>query len=41
MRATAQALHAELVPIVGAGHVPYVEGVDQFVAALDRFLPRA
>lgn len=40
-RATAQALHAELVPIVGAGHVPYVEGVDQFVAALDRFLPRA
>lgn len=40
-RATAQALHAELVPIAGAGHVPYVEGVDQFVAALDRFLPRA
>ncbi len=40
-RATAQALHAELVPIVGAGHVPYVEGVDQFVAGLDRFLPRA
>jgi proline iminopeptidase len=40
-RATAEALGAELVPIIGAGHVPYIEGADQFVAVLDRFLPRA
>jgi proline iminopeptidase len=40
-RATAEALGAELVIVPGAGHVPYIEGVDTFVSALDRFLPRA
>lgn len=39
-RATAEALGAELVVIPGAGHVPYIEGADEFVAALDRFLPK-
>lgn len=40
-RATAEALGAELVVVHGAGHVPYIEGAAEFVAALDRFLPRA
>ena len=40
-RATAAALDAHLVVISDCGHVPYVEAPEQFVAALDRFLPRA
>ncbi|MHB1328702.1 MAG: alpha/beta fold hydrolase [Gemmatimonadales bacterium] len=32
-------LHAPLVRIPDCGHVPYVEAPDQFVAALDPFLP--
>src|SRR5690606_788648 len=38
-RATAAARKAELVVIPDAGHVPYIEGAGQFVAALDGFLP--
>lgn len=38
-RATAAALKAEFVVIPGAGHVPYIEGAEHFVAALDGFLP--
>ena len=40
-RATAEALGAPLVVIPDCGHVPYVEAPEQFVAALDPFLPRA
>ncbi len=39
--ATADALGAPLVVIPDCGHVPYVEAPEQFVAALDPFLPRA
>lgn len=35
----ARLLHAPLVRIPDCGHVPYVEAPDQFVAALDPFLP--
>jgi proline iminopeptidase len=40
-RATADALRAPLVVLPDCGHVPYVEALDEFVAALDPFLPRA
>ena len=40
-RATAAALDARFVVIPDCGHVPYVEAPEQFVAALDPFLPRA
>jgi proline iminopeptidase len=40
-RATAEALGAAFVVLHDAGHVPYVEAAADFVAALDRFLPRA
>lgn len=39
--ATANALRAPLVILHNCGHVPYVEAADEFVAALDPFLPRA
>lgn len=39
--ATAVALRAPLVVLPGCGHVPYVEAEEEFVAALDPFLPRA
>jgi proline iminopeptidase len=39
--ATATALRAPLVILPDCGHVPYVEAPEQFVAALDPFLPRA
>lgn len=39
-RATADALRAPIVVIPDCGHVPYVEAPDDFVAALDPFLPR-
>jgi proline iminopeptidase len=39
--ATAAALNAPLVVLKDCGHVPYVEAPEQFVAALDPFLPRA
>jgi proline iminopeptidase len=38
-RATADALHAKLVVLRDCGHVPYVEALEGFVAALDPFLP--
>lgn len=38
--ALAGLLRAPLVRIPACGHVPYVEAPDQFVAALDAFLPR-
>ncbi len=34
-------LHAPLSRIPACGHVPYVEAPDQFVAALDSFLPKS
>jgi proline iminopeptidase len=37
-RATAAALHAELVEIERCGHVPYVEGTEALFSALGRFL---
>lgn len=40
-RATAEALRAEFVVLAECGHVPYVEALPAFTAALDRFLPRA
>lgn len=40
-RATAEALGAEFVLLEGSGHVPYVEALPAFTAALDRFLPSA
>ena len=40
-RETAEALHAPITVIADCGHVPYVEQPEQFVAALDPFLPRA
>lgn len=39
-RETADCLHAEFVLLPECGHVPYVERFDDFVATLDRFLPR-
>jgi proline iminopeptidase len=39
-QATAEALQAPLIVLHDCGHVPYVEAPDQFVAALDPFLPR-
>jgi proline iminopeptidase len=36
---TARLLRAPLVRVPACGHVPYVEAVDQFAAALDSFLP--
>ena len=39
--ATAVALRAPLVVLPNCGHVPYVEAQEEFVAALDPFLPRA
>lgn len=39
-RATAEALRAEFVVLPDCGHVPYVEALPTFTAALDRFLPR-
>lgn len=39
--ATAEALRAPLVVLPHCGHVPYVEAPEEFVAALDPFLPRA
>ncbi|MBA2291715.1 MAG: alpha/beta fold hydrolase [Gemmatimonadales bacterium] len=39
--ATADALGAPLVVLEDCGHVPYVEALDAFVAALDPFLPHA
>jgi proline iminopeptidase len=38
--ALAATLHATLVRIPSCGHVPYVEAPDEFVAALDPWLPR-
>jgi proline iminopeptidase len=38
-RATAEALGAEFVLLPRSGHVPYVEALPEFTAALDRFLP--
>ncbi len=38
--ALAGLLHAPLCRIPSCGHVPYVESPDQFVAALDSFLPK-
>jgi len=38
--ATAAALRAPLVVLPHCGHVPYVEAVEEFVAALDPFLPQ-
>lgn len=38
--ATADALRAPLVVLPNCGHVPYVEALEEFVAALDPFLPR-
>jgi proline iminopeptidase len=40
-QATAAALGARMVVITDCGHVPYVEAPEQFVAALNPFLPRA
>ena len=37
-QAAAAALHATLVPIEGAGHVPYVEQPQQLFAAIRAFL---
>ncbi|HKV74465.1 MAG TPA: alpha/beta hydrolase [Gemmatimonadales bacterium] len=39
-RATAQALRCPLHLIPACGHVPHVEAPEEFVAALDPFLPR-
>ncbi len=38
--ALAATLRAKLVRIPSCGHVPYVEAPDEFVAALDQWLPR-
>lgn len=38
-RAVAELLQAPLTVIPRCGHVPYVEGLEEFVAALDPFLP--
>ncbi len=40
-QATADALRARMVVLKDSGHVPYIEAADQFVAALDSFLPKA
>lgn len=39
-QATAVALRAPLIVLPACGHVPYVEAEEEFVAALDPFLPR-
>jgi len=40
-RETADCLGAEFVLLRDCGHVPYVEAFNEFVRALDRFLPKA